>query len=393
MKKRRLYFSLVLGLILSLFSTCPVFSPLPSMAAEQSGIPNMIGIGTLRVGGAGHLMASTLGEVFQKKQGLKARVVPVDSDFARVALLRSGEIQFEVNAGSQMYPIQLGLADYCKLDWGPQPLQMAWLGPAYLAVITTKTNKDINTLADIKGKRVAWMPLRSSQILHEAFLAFAGLRKEDIKAIPVDGYVGQFMALMAGKVDVVLTTNPVTSKLVEVDARPAGMKWLPLPRENKEGWKRLREIAPWGVPSTITVGVGISKEKPVEGYDHFYGFAVYENTSPDLVYLLTKTIAENLEELHRTSQAWKVYTMEKALETEMYPHVYHRGAVKYFKEKGLWKDAHEKKNQMLLGQQEKLIAAWKPLLAKAQSEKWALEQLRERWYGTQQAITGFRPID
>ncbi|UCB48568.1 MAG: TAXI family TRAP transporter solute-binding subunit [Deltaproteobacteria bacterium] len=391
MRDKRFLILFVFAVFVSVFINQPALNH--SMAGESGDIPKMIGIGSLRVGGAGHLMASTLGEVFQKKVGIKVRVIPIASDMGRLTLLRSGDIQFEITAGSQMYPIQLGLADYCKLEWGPQPLQMAWLGPAYLGVLTTNAHKDINKVADVKGKRVAWMPLRSSQILHEAFLAFAGLTKDDVTTVPVNGYIGQFMALMAGKVDVVLTSNPVTSKLFELEARPEGIKWLPYPHADKEGWKRLRKIAPWGAPATVTVGAGITKEKSLEAYDHFYGFAVYERTSPDLVYLLTKTIAENIESLQKVTKAWAVYTIDKALDTKLYPHAYHRGSVKYFKEKGLWSDEHEKRNQSIIEQQKELIASWEPTVDQAISEKWKPEQLRTQWYKKQATISGYTPID
>ena len=390
MRQKGLLFFVISVLAIFIFS-----NPIGKFAtaASPDDMPNMLGIGSLRVGGAGHLMASTFGEVFQKKQGVKVRVIPIASDMGRLTLLRSGDIQFEITAGSQMYPIQLGLADYCKFEWGPQPLQMAWLGPAYLGMLTTNKHKDINSVSDVKGKRVAWMPLRSSQILHEAFLAFAGLTKEDVTPVPVNGYIGQFMALMAGKVDVVLTSNPVTSKLFELEASPEGIKWLPFPLSDKEGWARLRKIAPWGAPATVTIGAGISKEKPLEAYDHFYGFAVYERTSPELVYLVTKTIAENLEELQKVTQAWRVYTLEKALDTKMYPHAYHRGSIKYFRERGLWTDEHEKRNQSIIAQQKELIAAWNTMVDQALAEKWKPEQLRDNWYKKQATITGYIPVD
>src|SRR5690606_87402 len=42
---------------------------------------------------------------------------------------------------------------------------------------------------------------------------------------------------------------------------------------------------------------------------------------------------------------------------------YHEGAIKYFKDKGVWKDAHQKHNDALVKRQQVLADAWKAVLA------------------------------
>lgn len=198
---------------------------------------------------------------------------------------------------------------------------------------------------------------------------------------------------MAGQVDVVPIANPVTAILYEVESSPGGLKWIALPHNNKEGWRSLRELAPYGVPAKITVGPGLSREKALEGYMHAYAIVVYENANSDLVYLLTKTIGENLNRLHNMSPTWKVYTVDLALSIEGFPHSYHPGAVRYFKEKGLWSSEHEKWNQQQNAIQAKLKENWKLILNQAKTEKWKEEELRKRWHEAQKAITGYTVID
>ena len=196
---------------------------------------------------------------------------------------------------------------------------------------------------------------------------------------------------MAGAVDVIGIANPATPIMYEVEAHPGGLKWIPFPHNDAEGWKRLRQVIPWGVPGKVGIGPGLSKENPLEGYVHACGFVAYKNTSPDLVYLLTKTIGDNLQRLHEMAGAWKVYTMDIALATKGYPHAYHQGAVRYFKERGLWTAENEEWNQAQLEKQNRLEDSWKSVAQKAKAENWDRDKLRAEWNKVQYAITDYMP--
>lgn len=384
---RKLAVSITVLLIAGLFLSTQVSAQ--SREVSNPKIPSMIGITTLRIGSAAHAMSTALGEILKKQVGVKIRVIPIGAEMPRVTLLRSGDVQFAILPGNAMYYLQLGLEDYAAYEWGPQSIQMAWLGPAYLSMLTTKGHKDINTVADVKGKRVAALPHKSTVLLGQAFLSFAGYKWKDVVKVSVPGYTAQFKGLMAGTVDVAPISNPMSAILYELEASPKGLKWLPFPHKDKEGWKRLREIAPWGVRTKVTVGPGLSKENPLESFMNAYAFVVYESQSSELVYLLTKTIAENLEQLKAMAASWKVYTLDLALGTEGFPHTYHKGAIKYFKERGWWTAKHEKWNQQQIELQNKLNHAWETTLDQALAEKWKPNKLREQWQNKQKTLSGY----
>jgi TRAP transporter TAXI family solute receptor len=390
--KKKISFYGVVTIGICIFTLGTFLAATASAAAStKPGIPNMIGIGSLRIGSAGHLMAATLGELLQEKTGIKVRVVPIDSDTARLSLLRSGDIQISIMPTIH-YSMRTGIGDFAKFEWGPQPLQMVWLGPSLTGALTTRTNKEINSLTDIKGKRIALMPTVGSQVLPKAMVAFAGLKDEDVIWVNVSGYMAQFTALMAGAVDVAPIGNIATGKLREMEASPKGIKWLPLPHRNEEGWRRLRQIAFWETKELITEGPGISKDKPLEGAGHFYGFVTTDKVSADLINLLTKTIGDNLDRLYAATDAWRPYTIERALATTGL-YIYHQGAVKYFKDKGLWTSEHDQRNQSVIKQQDKLTTAWQNLLDRAIAEKWKDEKVKKEWHKIQEPITGYSPPD
>ena len=352
----------------------------------------MIGIAANRIGAGGHYIASTAGEVLRKQTGIKVRVIPVASHLGRFTLVRSGECAIGVLQGTAVYAMQLGIMEFSAVEWGPQAVQMVWPGMSYLASLTTKDHKDINTTADLKGKRVACIATPASRLTAKALLAFGGLTLDDVVVIDVAGYMDQFAALKANKADAMLSGNTMTvAKLLELEATPAGIKWLPYSTEDKEGWKRLQQIAPWLLPGLCPDAPGgVTKENPLGSYCFFFGFVAYEEASQDLVYLMAKTVGDNLEQLRKEHKTWRFYTIDSAL-AEGYPHPYHAGAIRYFKEIGRWTAEHEKRNQALLEQQNKLLDLWQVTLDEALVEGWKPDKISEEWTKRQAEISGYTP--
>ncbi|MEJ2723722.1 MAG: TAXI family TRAP transporter solute-binding subunit [Deltaproteobacteria bacterium] len=377
--------------IAALLSAAPARAESPGQGSGE--IPEILGMTTHRIGSASYALATALGEVFKEKTAKKIRVIPIAAEKGRIEMLRKGEAHLSAVPGNILYAQEFGLEDYANREWGVQPLQMAWIGPLYMAPVTTKTQKDINSLSDLKGKRLAMVPNRAGNLIGLSFLAYAGLSFKDIVEVPVPGYTAQFKALISGQVDAVPFANLTSSVLYEVEASPKGLKWIPVPQGSAEGWKRLRSIAPWGFPTKASIGPGLSKENRLEALNVGYTISTYEWTSPELVYLVTKTIGENIEKLQGMVPAWKICNMEEALDIELIPHVYHPGAVRYFKEKGLWTANHQSRNERNLELQQRAKEAWAATLKEAKAKDWSAEELRSRWHERQKTITGYTVVE
>lgn len=367
-------------------------APAQQTKTSKSGLPSIIAIGTTGIGGAANIMATSLGEVLNEKYGIKVRPIPIGAEKPRALLLRNGGAQFCIFGGNQVVDLQWGLEDYATYGWGPQALQMVWLGPAYLSMSTTRSHTDINSIKDVKGKRVSFLAHKSAARLSAAFLAFAGLTPHDVVQVNIPSFVLQFKALMAGQIDVAALTNPMAPILYEVQASPEGFKWLQLPADDKEGWERLRKIEPSGRPGRVTLGPGLSKEKPLECFNSGYPIVTTENQNPELVYMLTKTIYENLERLKEMSKTWQVYTRKLALDSVGWPHSYHQGAVKFFKEKGLWTSEDEQWNEKQIDLEQRLKKAWEGFIDEATTKKWSDKEVKQRWHQRQKEITGYEPL-
>jgi hypothetical protein len=101
------------------------------------------------------------------------------------------------------------------------------------------------------------------------------------------------------------------------------------------------------------VGWTAEKDGPcIKKGTHFVGFPDYFHTtsklSDELAYTITKAVMENLVELGTMNPLLKEWSLRWAVNEPSIP--FHPGAVKYYKEKGVWNDLLEQEQKRLLAE-------------------------------------------
>lgn len=382
MKRLALIFPVIVMSVILLLSPA-------SPAASAPPKPDMIVFASSGTGSDPHVMCGTLSELMQRKDGIKTRVIPMDEKFARFGMLLSGQAHICTNGGTGLYGMQLGVLDFANAKrGGPQDFQMVYGMKTNFMPATTQKHKDINSITDLKGKRVTFMSEKVGWINQAFMLAFGGLGLDDVIKVNVGGMGGQPAAVLAGKADAVGFAAATLPPMEKLAASPKGLKWLQLPQSDTEAWKRLRAVAPMVSPGITTNAIGY-EGKPMECASYFLGLTAYEKESPEIVYWVTKAIHENLDELKKTSGVWLSADRTEALNTKGFPHPYHAGAITYFKEIGKWTSDNEAWQQTLIKRQNDLKAAWQKTIAEARDGKWSAEKLEQEWDARQKAMTGF----
>ena len=97
------------------------------------------------------------------------------------------------------------------------------------------------------------------------------------------------------------------------------------------------------------------------------GFYVYDTMSDDIAYALTKALDESYplyKDLHHFAAD---ATLENTIQKDWSISPYHPGAIKYFKELGVWTSSHEQTQQKLLSNEVQRVDVWKE--AKLKEEK------------------------
>ncbi|MFX0543877.1 TAXI family TRAP transporter solute-binding subunit [Roseovarius sp. S4756] len=147
---------------------------------------------------------------------------------------------------------------------------VAPLLPSPVALMVTKES-GIETVADLKGRKVAWgLPAQASlQPYVMGALANGGLTEDDIVPVPVTSVGAGVDALIDGKVDATLFALRA-GKVVEADAALDGIAWLPMD-SSVEAVARMQAIAPeaYVLPMSGDAGVvGMDSDTDVMAYDY-----------------------------------------------------------------------------------------------------------------------------
>ncbi|MDH4265528.1 MAG: TAXI family TRAP transporter solute-binding subunit [Deltaproteobacteria bacterium] len=379
-----------LGLLTLCFVMASVFvlggHPLRATAAE---LPKMMTWTAYDVGSSGYMMAGFIGESLWEKYKIKVRIIPAGTDLPRVFPLRLKDADFAFH-GVGSYFMQEGMFDYSNMEWGPQPVRALYFAQHAGLALGLRGDSDIKTLADLKGKRVAYYPTMSLTLICEAHLAFAGLTWKDVQKVQVPSYVTAMNMVNEGKIDTA-HINPTASKAYEFEAMPQGLRFIPVPRSDKAGWARVKKLAPMYSPMNCKIGAGLPKDKPLETITQAYPIVIaYNFTSADKVYTMTKLLHEAFpvySQKHKSLAAY--WPMETALELyDEYPLPLHEGAIRYLKEIGKWTPEREAKNNQYLKRQKDLRKLFDKVKAQATEKKMTPKDFPKFWL-EKRAAAGF----
>jgi TRAP transporter TAXI family solute receptor len=341
---------LVTGLMLSLAHAQP--------EAGNPGLPRTIAWSAYPTGTAGYSQAVAIGSALRREYGINLRIIPGRNDVSRLATLLAGRVHFSAGGSEAVYA-QEGVLNFSTRTWGPQPLRALLSNYSDSCSFTFGVAADagINTVADIKGKRVTWV--QGSPSLNNtstALLAYAELTWDDVTRVEVGGYNAAIEALANGRADVAggACNSP---PFLRVASSPRGLKFISFPHADAESMQRVRDLIPWYVPHVATDGPTIPSEG-IEVLTSAYPLLVgMPYTDDTLVYNLVKVMHERFEDYKLAAPGAKGWLMAtQKFESAFIP--YHPAAVRYFKEIGVWSEAAEATQQANLYRQQVLQEAW-----------------------------------
>lgn len=356
------------------------------MASAQD-LPDTMTWSSYDVGSAGYAEASAIADAFGKKYGTRVRIQPSGSAIGRLQPLLSGRADFSYLATETFFAAE-GIHDFSTRRWGPQDLRAVAGRPSSFGIFTA-ADADIHSLEELKGKRFAYVAGNPSiNVKCDAFLAFAGLTRDDVEAIMFPTYANTMSSLARGEADASCTTT-TPSHVYELAESPRGIRWLEVPPEDEEGWKRLRAVAPFFQPYEETVGAGISEENPVNILAYRYPvLAVRADLDGDMAYNFVKALDETYDMYKDATAVMPRWKLEQA-GTPAIDVPFHDGAIRYLKEKGIWTGEHQAWNDQRTKRLNALLAAWPEALAEAEGK--SDEEFAQIWENhRQQALQSVR---
>lgn len=348
-------------------------------SAQDFDLPKQMLWTAYGTGSAGYNQAVAIGAALQDSAGINLRVLPGKNDISRTEPLRQGRVQFSATGVGGSFMAQEGAFDFGAKNWGPQPIRvlLANNGGAINLAVGVAGDKGIKKYSDLKGKRVAFIVgAPALNVNTEAYMAYGGLTWDDVQRVEFGGYSASWKGLIEDRVDAAFASTN-SGRVYEAAAGPRGLAWPPIDPANTEAVARMQAVAPFLVPNKATVGANVDNVKGgVAGASYPYPVLIAtDKTDADLVYNMTKAMVELYPAYNGKAPGIGGWALDKQNFQWVVP--YHKGAIRFFKEKGLWSDAAQAHNDQLIARQAALQKAWKELAADAPAD-WQTAWFKKR---------------
>ena len=278
-------------------------------------------------------MSNAIAATVTKHSDLKVDVLP-QGGTVYYPMMATKEVDFGLVNPFDAFSAYKGMAPYDKVSRGKGfPMRTVMLGsPIRLSLVTTK-GTGIRSIADLKGKRVVanYGAFASAGLTANAALAIGGLTVDDVEVVTVSSYPAGVRAVIEGRADAAV--GSIGSGIIrELDAAK-GAKMIPL-GNSPEALARARKFGGAWQFTTVKPGLpGVDAEMTALSYE--IPIVARESLSDDVAYKFTKTVWEHHKELPRVFKPLATWTPNRYASTKaVIP--YHPGAIKFYREQGVW---------------------------------------------------------
>lgn len=325
-------------------SPSPAVKPSPAPAPAPAPWPKVISVGTAPSGATYYVVGAGWAETVSKyvKISVKAEVTPGAE--ANLKMIKGKEIELGIVNDEDAYLAPRGIERSAAL--GKVPVRLLFKSHKFELWPATRADSGIKTIEDLKGKRFMgdWV---GAPVLwsygKRLFECYGFDIKKDLILQQTPGWK-EIMAAIAEKTTdagMIIGTHPAPN--VVSMAESYALRHL---SASDKVLDCIYQKIPWAAPCKMPVGTYKGQTEVIGDVEIWTNFVITPDLPEDLVYQLTKATFEHLAELVPIHPAFKQVSLKNALTNPQMP--YHSGAVKYYKEAGVWTSEMEATQSRLL---------------------------------------------
>ena len=280
-------------------------------------------------------MTTAISKMVSSKTVLKMRRQVMGGTQKYIPVVNAGELEFGV---SNM--IQYAMAiDGRALSHKPYSnLRLVATLMRFRTGLLVQNKSSIHKVSDLRGKRIAYgfkgAPL--FQVFFEAMLGNAGLTYNDVEHVPAVGLAQHWNLFKQGKIDAVIAgvgggpNKDMNAKI------PSGVRYLSFTPHGAAADAAIETIrgGSWEMVKPAKPYVAVRSPVYLVGYD--FTLFTNKNVSDAEVYKVTKALYESVKDLHDVSAVWRSFNTKRMQKDQGAKYAYHPGAIKLYKEKGVW---------------------------------------------------------
>lgn len=309
----------------------------------QQTLPSTLVVGCSSIGSSSYIHSVGMANIISKYTKMSAIAQSSGGSDALNRAIKFGKVDVALvntfSAGNAFRGTKQFAAE------GKIPILMWAFGYTSLRQTVARADRGIETVSDLRGKRI--VALRKSlpelEMVMNAMLKIYGIDKQEVTYVQTAATTETEAALISGSVDAAIIPGGVPSgNIIKVSER-IKMKFISIPPD------KMKMILDFLGPdfSEGVIPRDTYKDQKTELLFPALGniMAVRADFPEEAVYWMTKALFDHYDEFKSVHSAAKHWNIKSTLHNFNIP--LHPGAIRYFKEKGVWMAEHEARQKKL----------------------------------------------
>jgi TRAP transporter TAXI family solute receptor len=307
---------------------------LGALVGAHQAAAQPVAIGTLPQGSLAYAIASAVAKVGTEKGGLNMRVVGTGGSNVYIPQISRGEVAFGT---SNLFESKFAITGTGNFPGrrNPNVRIVALLMPFAVGIMVAR-DTGIKELTQLRGKAfpVGYARQKLVAVMQTAIFNGVGMKESELDGVPVPNFVKAAGLLAQGKLTGLLLAPG--SGIVKRTAARRAVRFINIPNT-----PAVRKSLSDALPGTRLVLVKphkrfVSIAEPVHLIGYQYAIIAGSKTNADAVYKLAKALYNGKKELAAAHGIFRRFNPKRmASVTDVVP--FHPGAIRFYKEAGIWK--------------------------------------------------------